>query len=77
VLHNAPRLAGNRLGLSAPVSARNLHSPSPKLEMIHVDQHMPMQDLVMSLDARLNALCSVPSALLAEDLEEFRLMFTF
>jgi hypothetical protein len=45
--------------------------------MIHVDQHMPMQDLVMSLDARLNALCGVPSAPLAEDLEEFRLMFTF
>lgn len=57
--------------------AATLRELYPRLEMIFVDQHMPMQDLEMAPDDRLTALCGVSAASLAEDLEEFRLMFTF
>ena len=49
----------------------------PSLEMIFVDQHMPLLDLDVRPDPAMGALHALPERSLAEDLREFREMFTF
>ncbi|MBX9608048.1 MAG: SDR family oxidoreductase [Gammaproteobacteria bacterium] len=49
----------------------------PSLEMIFVDQHMPLLDLEVRPDPAMGALHALPERNLAEDLREFREMFTF
>ena len=49
----------------------------PGLEMIFVDQRLPVQDLIVRSDERLNDLYKVNKQSLVEDLREFKKMFTF
>jgi UDP-glucose 4-epimerase len=48
----------------------------PRLETIYVDQHIPLHDLTMACDPRLEALMPGDTTLV-EDLVKFREMFTF
>ena len=47
------------------------------LEMIFVDQHLPMQDVVVRRDESLDDIYAIDEQILIEDLREFRTMFTF
>ena len=49
----------------------------PELEMIFVDQHMPMRDIRAEPDPRLSAILACPEQSLLDDLLAFRKMFTF
>lgn len=49
----------------------------PELEMIFVDQHLPMHDLRLARDARADRFMSLPEKELLEDLHDFKRMFTF
>lgn len=57
--------------------AATLRELYPALEMIFIDQHMPMQDLEVTPDPRLAALLTMPERSLKDDLLEFKQMFTF
>ena len=48
----------------------------PSLETIFVDQHIPLDDLTMACDERLQALLPGDSTMV-EDLVKFRELFTF
>lgn len=49
----------------------------PELEMIYVDQHLPMHDLKLARDPRAERAFTLPEKPLLENLRDFRQMFTF
>ncbi len=63
--------------LSIAEIAATLREIYPTLEMIFIDQHMPMQDLEVAPDPRLASLLRLPENTLLDDLQEFKQMFTF
>lgn len=63
--------------LSINEIADTLRGIYPDLEMIFVDQHLPMHDLRLAHDTRLDRVMSLPEKTLLEDLHDFKRMFTF
>jgi UDP-glucose 4-epimerase len=57
--------------------AETLRALYPGLEMIFIDQHLPMNDLQVARDERVERIMTVPMKELAADLADFRQMFTF
>jgi len=57
--------------------AGTLRGIYPELEMIFVDQHLPMHDFTLAPDDRAGGVMAVPEMDLLEDLHEFKRMFTF
>jgi len=57
--------------------ADTLRELYPGLEMIFIDQHLPMHDLQVKRDERVEKAMTLPEKELLEDLGDFRGMFTF
>lgn len=57
--------------------AATLREIYPRLEMIFIDQHMPIKDLEVAPDTRLAVLSRRPEQALKDDLLDFKQMFTF
>lgn len=49
----------------------------PNLEMIFINQHLPMQDIQMECDERMNRVMTLSEGSLSKDLQDFKEMFTF
>ena len=68
-------LADKNLGIADIIDT--LRELYPALEMIFVDQHMPLLDLEVAPDPAMGALHALSERSLGEDLREFQAMFTF
>lgn len=63
--------------LSINEIANTLRDIYPELEMIYVDQHLPMHDLRLARDRASGRAMTLPEKTLLEDLRDFKQMFTF